>query len=240
MAVTIDGTSGITLSGSTNQLTFNDASTQISHAAPQITVYTSGSGTYTTPTNAKYLQIKMVGGGGGGGGGSNNGGSATAGTAGGNTTFGSSFLTCNGGGGGVAANDVATTGGTATIGAGASGIAMTGAWGGPGEVKGSGSYGYGGSGGSSPFGGGAPNATVDSTPNATGYGSGGAGGPCLYGGSQADGGSGGGAGGYIDCTIPSPVSSYSYAVGAAGSGGAGGFRGGTNGSSGVIFITAYF
>jgi len=31
------------------------------------TVYTTGTGTYTTPTGAKWLQIKMVGGGGGGG-----------------------------------------------------------------------------------------------------------------------------------------------------------------------------
>lgn len=35
--------------------------------APQISVLTSGSGTYTTPTGAKYLTVKMVGGGAGGG-----------------------------------------------------------------------------------------------------------------------------------------------------------------------------
>jgi hypothetical protein len=32
--------------------------------APTVTTYTSGSGTYTTPTNCRYLYIKMVGGGG--------------------------------------------------------------------------------------------------------------------------------------------------------------------------------
>ena len=33
---------------------------------PQVTTYTSSSGTYTTPTGAKYLVVEMVGGGGGG------------------------------------------------------------------------------------------------------------------------------------------------------------------------------
>lgn len=35
---------------------------------PQLTVYTSGSGTYTTPVGAKYLIVECIGGGGGGGG----------------------------------------------------------------------------------------------------------------------------------------------------------------------------
>jgi len=69
------------------------AASMVAAAAPQVTVYTSGSGTYTTPTNAKYLQIKMVGGGGGGSGGYN-GSIYTSGTSGGNTTF--STLTANG------------------------------------------------------------------------------------------------------------------------------------------------
>lgn len=35
---------------------------------PQLTVYTSGSGTYTTPVGAKYLIVECIGGGGGGAG----------------------------------------------------------------------------------------------------------------------------------------------------------------------------
>lgn len=35
--------------------------------SPQVTVYTSGSGTYTVPTNARWVHIRMVGGGGGAG-----------------------------------------------------------------------------------------------------------------------------------------------------------------------------
>ena len=52
----------------TNGLTFPNSSTQLVAAGtpPTITVYTSGSGTYTTPANTKYLQVEMVGGGGGG------------------------------------------------------------------------------------------------------------------------------------------------------------------------------
>ena len=46
----------------------------LSGNAPQMTVYTSGSGTYTVPTNAKALYIKMVGGGGGGSGAGTSGG----------------------------------------------------------------------------------------------------------------------------------------------------------------------
>lgn len=61
---------------------------------PTRTVLTSGSGTYTTPTNATWLEVFIVGAGGGGNG---NGSGGTNGTDGGNTTFGSSFLTANGG-----------------------------------------------------------------------------------------------------------------------------------------------
>lgn len=124
MATVISGTTGVT---------FPDGSNEISHSAPQVTVYTSGSGTYTPPANAQYLHIKMVGGGGGGAGG---------------------------------------------------GLYASNGYSGP----------------------------------------------------------GGGAGGYIEAIINSPLSSYSYAIGAggtAGSAGSGGYAGGSGGS-GVIMITAYF
>jgi hypothetical protein len=65
--------------------------TQGSVTAPSIQKFTSGSGTYTTPTGVLYLRVRMAGGGGGGSGS----GSASYGTGGngGNSTFGSSFLT---------------------------------------------------------------------------------------------------------------------------------------------------
>jgi hypothetical protein len=47
----------------------------ITGSTPQVTVYTSGSGTYTVPANARFLQVKMVGGGGGGAGSGASGGS---------------------------------------------------------------------------------------------------------------------------------------------------------------------
>jgi len=72
-----------------------------SGASPTVTTYTSGSGTYTTPTGAKYIQVVMVGGGGGGCG-SNATGGGNTGSNGGATTFGSSYLTAGGGGAQVA------------------------------------------------------------------------------------------------------------------------------------------
>src|SRR6266404_7409448 len=78
---------------------------------PTIQIFTSGSGTYTTPANVTYISIRQVGGGGGGAG---SGTGAANGTAGGNTTFGSSFLTCNGGAAGSAGTAGTLAGGSAT------------------------------------------------------------------------------------------------------------------------------
>lgn len=41
-----------------------------SYTAPTTQVFTSGSGTYTTPANVKYIKVRGIGGGGGGAGGS--------------------------------------------------------------------------------------------------------------------------------------------------------------------------
>jgi len=211
-------------------------------AAPSVTVYTSGSGTYTTPSGAKWLQIQMVGGGGGGGGSGAGGG--TGGT-GGTTTFGTSTLTCNGGTGGID-NGAGGDGGSATITVG-SGLAVSGGKGG-GPDAGSANNLAGGMGGSSALGGnggcgggdnaGQPNASPSTGQPNTGGGGGGA----SFAGSFAA--AGGGAGGFIDAIITSPSASYSYAVGAAGTGGTAGtgtgVRAGAAGGSGVIYITAYF
>ena len=118
-------TTGHTL-GATG-LTFADGSTQVSHAVPVINTYSSGSGTYTTPTNAKYLIVEMVAGGGGGCGGGT--GSFHAGTAGGSTTFGSNTCTA-GAGGPVPWSGTGGSGGSVTVGTGTSLGAFVGATGG--------------------------------------------------------------------------------------------------------------
>jgi hypothetical protein len=209
----------------------------ITGSTPQVTNYTSGSGTYTVPTNCRYLEIEMVGGGGGGGGSSAGSGTAGGnGGTGGNTTFGSSLLTCVGGGGGQwgGGGTNGGIGGLSTINAPASGIAIQGNCGFsfPGGYNGSSVYTLGSLGGISVLG---TNQSGGATGGAGGTG-GGSGGDVII---VA---TGGGAGGYIKAIIASPSSSYSYAVGAGGTGGTAGSLGfaGNTGGAGRIFITAYF
>lgn len=209
--------------------TFTAAQTQ-----PTQTRLTSGSGTYFTPSGASYIRIRMVGGGGGGGG---TGTGAGTGTSGGDTTFGSSFLIAGGGQAGF----LASLGGTATIGAGAVGVAIQGAASGSNGSVGS-AYGAsaGGMGAVSPFGGAGKQVTGAAGGNAisnTGSGGGGGGASAI----QAAGFSGS-AGGYIDAIISSPAASYAYSVGAKGTGGAAGTSGtaGGDGGSGVIIIDEFY
>jgi len=97
--------------------------------SPEVTVYKSGSGTYTVPTDAKWLEFKMVGGGGAGGGGN-----------GGSTTFAGSTA----GGGNISGSNA---GGSATLGENAQGITnIGGAGGGSGDTGGSSMLGGGGTG----------------------------------------------------------------------------------------------
>lgn len=70
----------------------------VSLRVPSITVLTSGSGTYNSPTDSAYIKISMVGGGGGGSG-SGTGTSMGSGGSGGSTTF--DTMTAGGGGGGL-------------------------------------------------------------------------------------------------------------------------------------------
>jgi hypothetical protein len=210
--------------------------------SPTIQKFTSGSGTYTTPANVKYIRVRAVGSGaGGGGGGANDG---ATGSAGNNTTFGSSLLVANGGGAtGSGATPTPGAGGTASLGTGPIGTAVTG---------GSGSYGSwgassllvaGGLGGSSLFGG--PGASGGgnqvAAANSSAYGSGGSGGGTTTA-ANAKCGAGGGAGGGIDAIIAEPSATYSYSVGAAGAGGAAGTNGaaGGNGGAGYIEVTEYY
>jgi hypothetical protein len=204
---------------------FSDSTTITSNAPPNVTVYTSGSGTYTTPTGAKWLFIRMVAGGGGGTGG---GSSGVGGGTGGNTTFGAS-LSCLGG---QNFSPRAATGGD---------LNLTGGWGqypDPYIQEGTGQQG-----GNSPFGGaGGGVAYQNSGASASANtGSGGAGGSSPAGNPSYTGVSGA-SGAYLEKTIASPASTYSYAVGAGGTGGAAGGGGGAGGSggSGVIIVTAYF
>ena len=206
---------------------------------PQVTVYTTGSGTYTTPSNTKYLSVKMIGGGGGGGGGGNGGAGGTGGT----TTFGTSILTCGGGGGGSNSSGSAIAiGGSATNTLGV-GVAFAGSQGSGGSGQSNIQVGYttAMAGGASPFGGngaGVSNQAGGNAVDATGSGAGGGG--AIAG--VATVGGGGASGGYIDAIITSPSATYSFAVaagGTAGTAGASAYAGGV-GAGGVIFITAYF
>lgn len=215
---------------------FSDSTTITSNAPPNVTVYTSGSGTYTTPTGAKYLVVQMVGGGGGGSsGGTTN---TTTGGTGGTSTFGAS-LTAPGGNGAAVNN-------TSQPSSGSNGTASGGDinnYGGAG-VQGVNAYGSiyfaGGSGGSSFFGQGGAGGFGGAGNGGLAYGSGGGGSGVSA--SPSSTGGGGGAGSYLEKTISSPASTYSYAVGASGTAGAaitGGYTAGA-GAGGVIIVTAYF
>jgi len=198
---------------------------------PQIVSYSTGSGTFTTPTcngvAANNLTVRMVGAGGGGGGGNN----GSAATAGGNTTFGT--LTADGGGG---SSTGAGAGGSASNGdvnvSGGGGIA------GPASINATVGA-PGGAGAASPFGGGGATAYNGVGSNALAFGAGGGGGGC--GSSASDqAGAGGAAGGYLEKLITSVTSTYSYGVGGGGSGASGGSNcsAGGNGAGGLIIVIA--
>lgn len=242
--LTSPGTSGNVLT-SNGSAWVSQASSGGSPVAPTIQQFTSGSGTYTTPTSPAPLYIRAVIVGGGGGG---NGGGSTIGTGGvgGNTTFGTSLLVANGGGVGGGSFGSATTasGGTASLGSGPIGIALAGSDGSCGSFGvTSVAQGSGGEGGTSALGGGGGgggNNTAGS-PGVTNSGSGGGGGGGGGGGINA-GGTGGASGGYIDAIITSPSATYAYGVGAAGTAGAAGTGGlaGAAGGSGLITVYEYY
>lgn len=245
-AVTTSGTLTQTLS-TQNAGTFLAGPTSGSAATPTfralqgptVQKFTSGSGTYTTAAGVLWIRVTMVGGGAGGAGsGSADG---TAATNGGNTTFGSSLLVANGGVKGTRGND-GGAGGSASLGSGPIGTALSGGYGGAAAANGTSPTTQisGGHGGVSPLGGagaGGSSAGASSGLAAiTNSGSGGGGGVGV--GTNTQSGSGGGPGGYVNAIITAPAASYSYAVGAAGSGGGAGTSGfaGGNGGSGYIIV----
>ena len=229
MAGTLGVTGAVTLSTALPVASGGTGLTSIAHT---VQVFTSGSGTYTTPSNVKAIWVRCAAGGGGGA--SNGASGQNAGSGGGNTTFGT--LTASGGGssfytaaGGVSSGgDINSVGGATGVG-GNSSPSVTQGYGGPG---GSCVLGGGGSGGSN-------GGQAGNTPGA-GYGGGGGG--CGTSSSYIAM-AGGGGGGYTEKLINSPSSTYSYAVGAGGAGGTGGGSGGGvggAGAGGVIIVTEYY
>lgn len=209
-------------------------------SAPQVTVLASGSGTYTTPSGALYLEVEMCAGGGGGGGGGISG--QTAGANGTATSFGSG-LTCNPGSGGpVGGNGAFVGGGSATGGD----LDIPGGRGGQSSgTPNAGIFEWGGYGGPSPLGAfGLGGFGENPGANATGYGPGGGGGGNGSAASGASSGGGGSAGGYLRKLIAAPSASYAYQVGTGGSGGRSdpslNFMQGGAGAPGIIIIRAYF
>jgi hypothetical protein len=191
-------------------------------------VFTSGSGTYTTPAGATRINVRLVGAGGGGGASNTN-----AGASGGDTTFGT--LTGGGGAGGSASSTSAAAGGTATGGD----INFAGSGGHAGfSGDNSSALAAGGPGGASAFGGagaaGASGTAGGAAAANTGSGGGGAGQTA-----QSCGG-GGGSGGYVEKLILAPSATYAYAVGAGGNGAAAGGQAGGNGAAGIIIVDEFY
>lgn len=212
----------------------------VGYKIPTVQSFTSGSGTYTAPTNPSpiYLKIKMVGGGAGGSGSALN---SVANSAGGNdSTFGTALLTAAGGG---LANQSGGAGGSYTINSPAYGSGVAGGSGGSTIVTTAGLACFGANGGVSSFGGaggGGGQSLAGNSAAANSGSGGGGGGQSAVAGSRCGG--GGGAAGSLDVIIPSPSATYAYSVG---SGGAGGIPGGTgfdggSGGSGAIQVTEYY
>lgn len=240
----------LTAAGTANQyLKSNGASapTWQTFTPPTVQKFTSGSDAYTTPANVKYIRVRMVGGGGGGGGSGN---TAGAGGSGGTTTFGTTLLSAGGGGGGQPfINGSGST--SVSLGTGPYGTALEGADG-QGAASSSVTTSYaaitGGQGAATPFGGGGAGgigsgssggAGLSAKAN-TGAGGGGAGSNTAS--TNSISGAGGGAGAFIDAIIPSPTTSYAYAVGEAGTAGTAGTGGsaGGAGGSGYIEVTEFY
>jgi hypothetical protein len=233
---TLTNATGLPLStGVTGVLPEANGGTGLTSVLHTVQVFTSGSGTYTTPANVKAIWVRMVGGGAGGGG-TGTGTSGGNGGTGGNSTFGS--LTAGGGTGGSGVGGAAGgVGGTSSGGD----LNLQGGTGGGNNGVNS-SQNNGGNGGNSVFGGGAGIVATGGnggTAGATNTGGGGAGAGSL---NTTGGGCGGGSGGYCEKLINSPAATYSYAVGAAGTAGTAGTSGSTGGAggSGVMIVTEYY
>lgn len=224
------GTTGVTQAASDSSTKL--ATTAFAKMAPTIQRFTSGSGTYTTPTGVAWIRVSQCGGGGGGGGATGSGG------AGGNTTFAS--WVASGGAGGTGAASPASGGVGGYGGASGSGsviVRIIGQEGGTGYRSGAGSdLQYTATGGSCHIGAGGAYHGPNNTGSAGAlYGGGGAGGL------QNSGACGGGGGGgeYVQFIITSPSATYSYSVGTAGTAGTGSPAGAV-GAAGIIIVEEYY
>lgn len=204
---------------------------------------TMATATYTTPASTLYIKVREVGGGGGGAGSAssaNDGGTGASGTV---TAFGANLLTANGGTGG--SKTAGGTGGANTIGTGpVSLLNLTGGTGSGPTISVAGAACGGGMGANSPLGGAGLGSNTSSGVGQdaiTNSGSG-AGGAASHGGTVVNGGTGGGAGGYIEARISTPAASYPYLVGGGGAGGSAGTSGsaGGSGGSGYIVVEEYY
>lgn len=190
-------------------------------------------GTYTLPTSPAplYIRVRMVGGGASGSGG---GSGAGAGSGGRPSYFGANLLTANGGSASSGGAQNGGVGGSASLGTGPVGLALSGGNGSTAVVN---TQAAGGMGGATAFGGSGHATGGTATANT---GAGGGGGNAGTGGA---GGGGGGAGGFIDAIITSASATYPYVVGAiqssVGSAGTGGAPGG-GGAAGILEVTEYY
>lgn len=210
---------------------------------PTTQTFLSGSGTYTTPANATWLELHLVGGGGGGAGSGNTPAPGAA-TAGGNTCWNTSGAACTtpvyqaGGGALGSTNGSSPAGGTVAGSSSCNILSVAGGNGGPGSGTISTA---GGNGGASTLGGTGYGAAVAGGAGAaagTNTGSGGGGGSAT----ATNGGSGGGAGATCWTILGSPAGTYTYAIGAigaAGSAGGGGQNGGA-GSAGQLVVIEHY
>lgn len=206
---------------------------------PTIQTFTTGSGTYTTPSGVRYIKVRLIGGGGGGAASDTSGGNS--GTAGNATTFGN--LSGGGGAGGVW-NGSGGAGGTNTVGAGwTSVLSLVGGGGGSWHGGNASANIYsGGMGGQSIFGGAGAGASYAShgAAGTVNTGAGGQGGGTNLTASAVPG-AGGGSGGYVEAiTSGAPSGTYSYSVGTGGGGGGGGPKNGGAGGDGVIIVEEYY
>lgn len=214
---------------------------EVAKVAPTMTKLISGT-TYNVPAYVSSLNIKMVGGGAGGAGGGSAAG--TSGTNGQTTTFGT-WLSANGGLYTPWANAM-QPGATGTINAPATGSVFIGSLAcGAGNGTSGGAANNGSNGAASPFGGNGSGGGIGTptTAAAANSGSGGGGGYSGNGGNPVAG-IGGGAGCYIEATIPASAlgSTVTYAIGSAGSGGGSGTGGaaGLAGGAGCILVTEIY
>lgn len=200
------------------------------------------SGTYTTPTcngvTATVLIVQLVGGGGGGGGGGATAGNGGTGDA---STFGTSLYNVAAGTGGGGNSGGPGTGGAVTTCSTGAVVSAAGANGNYGTDNISGTtYGNGGAGAPSWFGGagGGGASTNGGTIGLTG--GGGGGGAVSSAGTTNSDGAGGGSGGFCWGIITSPAASYSYTAGKYGSAGTAGTNGsaGGHGGGGTINVVA--